>query len=97
MVAHLLDWALHTALSGWAWLAMHPLMPGAIVLALAGGFQFSAMKYHCLDKCRTPLLGEDIDLLGRLFATVTNTATVRLRLEYVTDNACRVLSSMRAC
>jgi predicted metal-binding membrane protein len=55
VVAHLLDWVLHTELSGWAWLALHPWMPGAIVLALAGGFQFSAMKYHCLDKCRTPL------------------------------------------
>jgi predicted metal-binding membrane protein len=23
-------------------------------LALAGGFQFTALKYRCLDKCRTP-------------------------------------------
>jgi hypothetical protein len=34
------------------------------------------------------LLGEDINLLGRLFAIVTNATTVRLRLEHVTDNAC---------
>jgi predicted metal-binding membrane protein len=55
VAAHSLDWALHMALSGWIWLVMHPWVPGAVVLALAGGFQFSAMKYHCLDKCRTPL------------------------------------------
>ena len=25
------------------------------MLAVAGVFQFSRLKYHCLDKCRTPL------------------------------------------
>jgi predicted metal-binding membrane protein len=28
---------------------------GAAVVALAGAFQFSALKYRCLDKCRTTL------------------------------------------
>jgi predicted metal-binding membrane protein len=28
---------------------------GAGVLAIAGLFQFSRLKYHCLDKCHTPL------------------------------------------
>jgi predicted metal-binding membrane protein len=28
---------------------------GAVVLVIAGLFQFSRLKYHCLDKCRTPL------------------------------------------
>jgi predicted metal-binding membrane protein len=55
VVAHLLDRALHAGLGGWAWLAGHPWAPGAAVLALAGGFQFSPLKYHCLDRCRTPL------------------------------------------
>jgi predicted metal-binding membrane protein len=27
-------------------------------LALAGAYQFSSLKYHCLDKCRSPLLFE---------------------------------------
>jgi predicted metal-binding membrane protein len=53
--AHLLDQALHSGLGGWTWLAVHPWIPGTIVLALAGAFQFSSLKYHCLDKCRTPL------------------------------------------
>jgi predicted metal-binding membrane protein len=55
MAAYALDRALHAGLSGWAWLGRHPEMPGAMVLAVAGGFQFSRLKYHCLDKCRTPL------------------------------------------
>ncbi|HME22150.1 MAG TPA: DUF2182 domain-containing protein [Acetobacteraceae bacterium] len=55
VIAHLLDQALHAGLGGWVWLAAHPWVPGAVVLALAGAFQFSALKYHCLDKCRTPL------------------------------------------
>jgi len=34
-------------------------------------------------------LGADIMLLGRLFTTLTGSLTVRLRLEHVTDDACR--------
>ena len=53
--AHLLDRVLHAGLGGWVWLAAHPWTPAAVVLGLAGAFQFSRLKYHCLDKCRTPL------------------------------------------
>ncbi|MBL8472756.1 MAG: DUF2182 domain-containing protein [Rhodocyclaceae bacterium] len=28
---------------------------GAAIIALAGAFQFSPLKYRCLEKCRTPL------------------------------------------
>jgi predicted metal-binding membrane protein len=35
-------------------LISHAALVGAGVLAIAGGFQFTALKYHCLDKCRTP-------------------------------------------
>ena len=52
--AHALDAALHAGLGTWPWLAAHGWVPTAMVLALAGGFQFSALKYHCLDRCRTP-------------------------------------------
>jgi predicted metal-binding membrane protein len=54
-VAFLFDWTLHSRLGGWAWLAQRPWIPGAVVLAIAGVFQFSSLKYQCLDKCRTPL------------------------------------------
>ncbi len=30
-------------------------MFGAGPLVLAGGYQFTSLKYRCLDKCRTPL------------------------------------------
>ncbi len=55
VVAHLLDRVLHSTIVGWVWLAGHPYVPGAVILSLAGAFQFSALKYHCLDKCRAPL------------------------------------------
>jgi predicted metal-binding membrane protein len=55
LAAYLLDWSLHSGLGGWGWLARRPWVPGAVVLAVAGGFQFSSLKYRCLDKCRTPL------------------------------------------
>jgi len=54
LAAHLIDVGLHTLVSRSAWLAANGWMVGAAVLALAGAFQFSALKYHCLDKCRTP-------------------------------------------
>ncbi len=30
-------------------------MLGAATVALAGLYQFTPLKYHCLDKCRSPL------------------------------------------
>jgi predicted metal-binding membrane protein len=55
LLAYLLDWALHEGLGGSTWLAQRPWLPSAVVLALAGAFQFSKLKYHCLDKCRSPI------------------------------------------
>jgi predicted metal-binding membrane protein len=43
VAAHLLDHVLHAELVGWAWLALHPWVPGTIGLALAGMFQFSTL------------------------------------------------------
>jgi predicted metal-binding membrane protein len=42
-----------TADSGWLW--AHAWTVGAGTLALAGVFQFSRLKYRCLDECRSPL------------------------------------------
>jgi len=53
--AHLLDAALHAMIQRSAWLTSNAWALGAGVLAIAGLFQFSRLKYHCLDKCRTPL------------------------------------------
>jgi predicted metal-binding membrane protein len=37
------------------WVRVHERVGGAVLLVLAGAFQFSALKYKCLDKCRSPL------------------------------------------
>ena len=40
---------------GNAWLVAHPRAPSAALFLVAGAFQFSELKYRCLDKCRSPL------------------------------------------
>ncbi len=54
LVAHALDWALLNAAQGVSWFVAHGWAIGATVVGAAGLFQFSALKYRCLDKCRTP-------------------------------------------
>jgi predicted metal-binding membrane protein len=54
VAAHLLDSALHALVATSPWLTFNGWVIGAGVLALAGAFQFSAFKYRCLDRCRTP-------------------------------------------
>lgn len=53
--AHGLDWLLHELVDDNLWLTFNGWVFGAAVLAVAGAFQFSSLKYRCLDKCRTPL------------------------------------------
>jgi predicted metal-binding membrane protein len=53
--AHGLDWVLHELVRGNDWLTFNGWVFGAGVLVLAGAFQFSRLKYACLDKCRLPL------------------------------------------
>jgi predicted metal-binding membrane protein len=38
-----------------AWLEAHAWAMGAGILVLAGLYQFTPLKYACLDKCRSPL------------------------------------------
>jgi predicted metal-binding membrane protein len=47
--------AIHSRADASAWLSAHPQLPAAALLILAGAFQFSPLKYRCLDKCRSPL------------------------------------------
>jgi predicted metal-binding membrane protein len=54
IIAHVLDQGLHAVVASWIWFAAHPYIPGAAILSLAGMFQFSSLKYYCLEKCRTP-------------------------------------------
>jgi predicted metal-binding membrane protein len=54
LVAHAADSGLHAAVGASSWLAGHGWVIGALVLAGAGAFQFSSLKYRCLERCRTP-------------------------------------------
>ncbi len=54
LVAHAADTLLHAAVAGNPAIAAHAWAFGAVVLAGAGAFQFSALKYRCLEQCHTP-------------------------------------------
>jgi predicted metal-binding membrane protein len=55
IAAHGADWLLHEIVERSSWLEANAWLIGAGTLLLAGGFQFSRLKYRCLDKCRAPL------------------------------------------
>lgn len=55
LAAHLADGAVLFVVRQSDWLTANAWVIGAAVLALAGLYQFSALKYRCLDKCRSPL------------------------------------------
>ena len=55
LLAHALHSALLSLLASVPGLAWHGWLIGAAIIALAGAFQFSRLKYRCLEKCRTPL------------------------------------------
>ena len=55
IAAHLLDAALHLIMRQSEWLPGNGWILGAVVLVAAGAFQFSELKYRCLDQCRSPL------------------------------------------
>jgi predicted metal-binding membrane protein len=54
LLAHLADMALHSFAASNAFLTFNGWIVGVAVLGIAGAFQFSKLKYRCLDKCRTP-------------------------------------------
>jgi predicted metal-binding membrane protein len=54
LLAHAADMALHALMGSVAVLSSRGWIVGVAVLAIAGSFQFSRLKYRCLDKCRTP-------------------------------------------
>jgi predicted metal-binding membrane protein len=55
LAAHGLDWILHALAARLPWLALNGWALGGALLVTAGLFQFSSLKYRCLDKCHTPL------------------------------------------
>jgi len=55
IAAHLLDAALHLIVRESVWLAANGWILGAVVLVVAGAFQFGRLRYRCLDQCRSPV------------------------------------------
>ncbi len=55
VAAHTADRGIHAAVEQWAWLDGHSWLLATGVMALAGVYQFTPLKYMCLDKCRSPL------------------------------------------
>ncbi len=55
LLVHALHSAMLSLLASVPALAWHAWLIGVATIALAGAFQFSKLKYRCLEKCRTPL------------------------------------------
>ncbi len=53
-LVHLADLVVHEAAEQIGWLDSNDWVIGAGTLILAGAYQFTPLKYHCLDKCRSP-------------------------------------------
>jgi len=54
LLAHLADAAIDRVAARDAWFVAHGWLIGAAIVGGAGLFQFSALKYRCLEQCRTP-------------------------------------------
>ncbi len=54
VLVHIADWAILFLVQQYEWLVANGWAVAAAVLAIAGLYQFSALKYRCLDKCRSP-------------------------------------------
>jgi predicted metal-binding membrane protein len=55
LLAHSLDMALRAIAVATGPLNFNGWAIGAALVGVAGAFQFSRLKYHCLEQCRTPL------------------------------------------
>jgi predicted metal-binding membrane protein len=54
LAIHLVDLVFHEIAELSPWLSNNAWAFGAGILILAGVYQFTPLKYHCLDKCRSP-------------------------------------------
>jgi predicted metal-binding membrane protein len=53
-LVHSGDRVLHHLVENSAWLTSHAWLIGAATFLIAGAYQFTPLKYRCLDKCRSP-------------------------------------------
>lgn len=54
VLVHVADLGVHELSEQIGWLDSNDWVIGAGTLVLAGAYQFTPLKYHCLDKCRSP-------------------------------------------
>jgi predicted metal-binding membrane protein len=52
---HLGDQGIHTAVERSGWLEANAWVIGTGTVLFAGAYQFTPLKYHCLEKCRSPM------------------------------------------
>jgi predicted metal-binding membrane protein len=55
LLLQFVNWFLQAGVARLVWRANAAWTSGAVILAIAGLYQFSSLKYACLDKCRSPL------------------------------------------
>lgn len=55
LIAWVGDRGIHALVESVPWLAANPRMVLAATFLTAGAYQFSSLKYRCLDECRSPL------------------------------------------
>jgi predicted metal-binding membrane protein len=54
LAAFLFDVGVHATVDSWPWLSRNDWLIGGSLLVAAGAFQFTPLKYACLDRCRAP-------------------------------------------
>jgi predicted metal-binding membrane protein len=55
VVVHAADLGIHNTVDHVGWLDRHAWIISAVTILWAGIYQFTSLKYRCLDKCRSPL------------------------------------------
>jgi len=55
LLVHAGDAVLHVVVASQPWLNAHSLVISAATVLVAGAYQFTPLKYHCLERCRSPL------------------------------------------
>jgi predicted metal-binding membrane protein len=54
-VVHMMDLWIHETVDRVAWLGAHAWIISAATILFAGVYQFTPLKYACLDQCRSPM------------------------------------------
>jgi predicted metal-binding membrane protein len=72
------DRLIHGAAAESAWLDENAYVIGGVTLMVAGLYQFTPLKYMCLDKCRSPMMF----ITGRWSGTNQRVSALRLGIDH---------------